>query len=103
MYAYKIVPLFHKRKNDMNGEAHIYEQGSLRSYVIFSEDKEEYWKRLKHQAMIAAMPIANRVIDGLIGGGYHNGKSRTHTIDAFVDECEAIAAAMIAKMKEEDL
>lgn len=89
--------------NDMNGEAYIYERGNFKSSVIFAEDKEEYWKRLKHQAMIAAMPIANHVIDGLYGGGYHHEKNRSHTIDAFVDECEAIAAAMIARMKEEDL
>jgi hypothetical protein len=86
----------------MKGEAYIYEYGNFKSSVIFEEDKEEYWKRLKHQAMIAAMPIANHVIDGLIGGDYHNDKNRTHTIDAFVNECEAIAAAMIAKMKEEE-
>lgn len=87
----------------MKGEAYIYEYGQFKSNVIFDEDKEDYWKRLKHQAMIAAMPIANHVIDGLYGGGYHHEKNRSRTIDAFVDECEAIAAAMIARMKEEDL
>ena len=85
----------------MEGEAYIYEHGVFKSSVTFTENEEEYWKRLKHQAMIAAMPIANHVIDGLYGGGYHHEKNRSHTIDAFVDECEAIAAAMIARMKEE--
>lgn len=42
----------------MKGEAYIYEYGNFKSSVIFEEDKEEYWKRLKHQAMIAAAMIA---------------------------------------------
>ena len=63
-------------------------------------DEPGYWEKLRHQAMIAAMPIANHVIDGLYGGNYHSEKLRAHTIDAFVDECEAIADAMIEKMKK---
>lgn len=63
---------------------------------------EDYWTRLEHQAAIAAMPIANEIVDRLSGSGCHpyNG-SRTHTIDSFVDECYGIARALVEKLKEE--
>lgn len=63
---------------------------------------EDYWTRLEHQAAIAAMPIANEIVDRLYGSGCHpyNG-SRMHTIDSFVDECYGIAHALVEKLKEE--
>lgn len=63
---------------------------------------DDYWTRFEHQAAIAAMPIADRIVDGLCGSGVHpyNG-SRTHTIDSFVDECYGIARALVEKLKEE--
>lgn len=64
----------------------------------------DYWEKLKHQAAIAAMPIAESIIDGLHSSTHHRqeGYFGMHTIDLFVEECVGIATALVNRLKEEE-
>lgn len=67
------------------------------------KSKIEYmvnWEQARIDAAIAAMPIADKIIDGLHCAKYHSSQS-LHTIDNFVRECVGIADSLIAELKKE--
>lgn len=61
------------------------------------------WEQARIDAAIAAMPIANKIVDGLYGATCESvlGSSKMHSIDFFVKECVGIADALIAELKKE--
>ena len=63
-----------------------------------SNDKVN-WKQARVDAAIAAMSIADNIVDGLYGANYHS-TNKMHTIDFFVRECVDIADALIAELKK---
>lgn len=59
------------------------------------------WQSVRIQATIAAMPIADKIVDNLYGANYHNKEKQMHTIDSFVKQCVGIADARIEELKKE--
>lgn len=59
------------------------------------------WQNVRIQAAIAAMPIADKIVDDLYGADYHNENKRMHTIDSFVKQCVGIADALVEELKKE--
>ena len=57
------------------------------------------WEQARVDAAIGAMPIADKIVDGLYGANYHS-TSKMHTIDFFVRECVDIADSLIAELKK---
>jgi hypothetical protein len=57
------------------------------------------WKQARVDAAIAAMPIADKIVDGLYGANYRS-TNKMHTVDFFVRECKDIADALIAELKK---
>lgn len=60
------------------------------------------WEQVRIQAAIAAMPIADNIVDRLYSTNYHayNG-IKMHSIEMFTEECVAIADALIKELKKE--
>lgn len=60
------------------------------------------WEQVRIQAAIAAMPIANNIVDNLYSADYHGTEvSKLHSIEKFTQECVAIADALIEELKKE--
>lgn len=69
------------------------------------KSKIEYlpnWEQARIDAAIAAMPIADKIVDGLYGSTCKSvlGNSKMHSIDFFVDECVRIADALVEGLKK---
>lgn len=62
------------------------------------------WEKVRIQAAIAAMPIANNIVDNLYSADYHGTEvSKLHSIEKFTQECVAIADALIEELKKEKI
>lgn len=72
--------------------------GLYRTQVIMEQID---WEKARVQAAIAAMPIANCIVDGFYGSDYHgNNETELHSIEMFTKECVSIADALIEELKK---
>lgn len=82
-----------------NGEI---EDISRQQEALHKLEENQYWEQVRIQAAIAAMPIANNIVDNLYGADYHGTEvSKLHSIERFTQECVAIADALVEELKKE--
>lgn len=89
--------------NEHFGELSVRERRiAIRSAELYRDRMFSHWNELREKAAIAAMPIANNIVDNLYSSDYHGTEvSKLHSIERFTQECVAIADALIEELKKE--